>query len=558
MKHILSLLIIVIALGGCRRSSEGGPVMDHVEAIIETYPDSALTLLRNLDPSQLSGGEEKAHYALLMSMALDKNYIDTTTFEILQPAIDRYLSSGSPDLKLRTLYYQGCIYLNRKDYDNAMICFLNASDLTGVKDSLVLARLHQAKSVIYDKLIDVPHFTEEQLMAADIYRNVGKNFLAAKSYIKAFNGALMKDDKQLADSLLNICRQMVEIAPEAQEYLDPSYITYITYYCDKEEIRRMLTAYNDYIYLDPPLKDNDVILNMALGYAKIGEPEKSFRIFEHVDSNIKESTFQKLQLIRWETYKAAGDYRGAYDSFMKYYHIEDSLHYHLFTHDLIFADKKHKLEVANLKELQKRNNMIWGAVFMIVILIVLTFMIYYRYRLSLAQKAIISGENAKLQLERENLRYEMSRLEDERDRLTQMLDSREQMAQPLRNALAERLDVLNSILAKELTDRDSYAKPYHEWIDSARKNRTEFMNKTREAFSLSNPEFIAHLRSCDLTDDEINVACLYAIGLRGKDVGEYLQIKSHYNVSSSIRKKLGISTHDTNLNLYIRSLLNRR
>ena len=37
-----------------------------------------------------------------MSMALDKNYIDTTTFDIIQPAIDYYLSKGNADEKLRT------------------------------------------------------------------------------------------------------------------------------------------------------------------------------------------------------------------------------------------------------------------------------------------------------------------------------------------------------------------------------------------------------------------------------------------------------------------------
>lgn len=54
---------------------------------------------------------------------------------------------------------------------------------------------------------------------------------------------------------------------------------------------------------------------------------------------------------------------------------------------------------------------------------------------------------------------------------------------------------------------------------------------------------------------EINYLCLYAIGLRGKEVGNYIQIKRHYIISHEIRKKLGIDEHETNIGLYIRKLM---
>lgn len=81
------------------------------------------------------------------------------------------------------------------------------------------------------------------------------------------------------------------------------------------------------------------------------------------------------------------------------------------------------------------------------------------------------------------------------------------------------------------------------------------MNSTRLAFAASHPKFIEYLESKGLTVDEINYLCLYAIGLRGKEVGEYIRLKRHYNESSEIRKKLGIDGHETNLSIYIRRLL---
>ena len=77
------------------------------------HPDSAMSVLLSIDKNKLDNDEEKARHALLMSMALDKNYIDTTTFDVLRQAIDYYLKEGSPDDRLRTLYYQGRIFQNK-------------------------------------------------------------------------------------------------------------------------------------------------------------------------------------------------------------------------------------------------------------------------------------------------------------------------------------------------------------------------------------------------------------------------------------------------------------
>ncbi len=97
--------------------------MDKAEELMNSRPDSALTVLSSIEKTSLGDDEEKARYALLMSMALDKNYIDTTSFDVLQPAIDYYLEKGTPDERLRTLYYQGRIFLNQSDFDMAMQSF---------------------------------------------------------------------------------------------------------------------------------------------------------------------------------------------------------------------------------------------------------------------------------------------------------------------------------------------------------------------------------------------------------------------------------------------------
>jgi hypothetical protein len=93
-------------------------------------------------------------------------------------------------------------------------------------------------------------------------------------------------------------------------------------------------------------------------------------------------------------------------------------------------------------------------------------------------------------------------------------------------------------------------------VDGVVANQDSFMNATRLAYSVSHPAFIHYLEQKGLTEWEINYCCLYAIGLKGKEVGAYIKMRSHYNQSSAIREKLGINEHDTNLGIYLRKLLN--
>ena len=82
------LLSAILTIAGCGGNSSLSNRLDIAESLIESRPDSAFTVLDSIDISDLKGKSQKARYALLMSMALDKNYVDTTTFDVLQPAID--------------------------------------------------------------------------------------------------------------------------------------------------------------------------------------------------------------------------------------------------------------------------------------------------------------------------------------------------------------------------------------------------------------------------------------------------------------------------------------
>ena len=112
MPRINTLLIVLCALllSACGASPHRriAAVLDDVESYINERPDSALAVLRELDSTAAVRGPARlARASLLHSMALDKCYIDLKTDSILAPAVAWYMRHGSPDEKLKTLYYQG-------------------------------------------------------------------------------------------------------------------------------------------------------------------------------------------------------------------------------------------------------------------------------------------------------------------------------------------------------------------------------------------------------------------------------------------------------------------
>lgn len=108
---ILILLSLTCWIASCSNQKQQ-EALDHAESLMESYPDSSLVLLEEINKMEMESKEGRARYALLMSMALDKNYIDTTKFDGLQPAIDYYLKYGDANEKLRTYFYHYRIIFN--------------------------------------------------------------------------------------------------------------------------------------------------------------------------------------------------------------------------------------------------------------------------------------------------------------------------------------------------------------------------------------------------------------------------------------------------------------
>jgi hypothetical protein len=123
--------------------------------------------------------------------------------------------------------------------------------------------------------------------------------------------------------------------------------------------------------------------------------------------------------------------------------------------------------------------------------------------------------------------------------------------------IRQRLSVLDKVLASHISSDDKAYRISEDEIENLISDRESFLISTKIVFKENHPGFIAALEQKGLTDWEIGYCCLFTLGLKGKEVGEFIQKKRHYIISSEIRKKLGLTEHDTNIGIWLRALISQ-
>ena len=549
MKQLLTILLLGLCLVACNRHSEHWKTITDMERIIEERPDSVLNVLQAIDTDELVGDEEPAKHALLLSMALDKNYIDKTDFEVLQPAIDYYEDNGSATDKLRTYYYQGRIYQNAGNDAMAMEAFVKAlSKGSQSNDILTKARTHFAQSNIYYDLYDFDNFIATNKSAAAYFKQAEDYNGYADCFNRIINGYTLKDEPEMALPYIDECKQMLDglSIPTLTDFYS-SYITYLKNYGTEQEIDEIINQYTNSV----PSSNVDW-LTIANAYYAIHRYNEALSILSQYDTEGNEYKEKKYLVILYEVYRGLGDYKNTLETFEEYVDLFTNNILVKMQQDTKFVEERHALEMANAKETEAKNNRTIAVLACVVALIgsLLVIMIIRR-RLQISH-----AKNKELEVEKQKYEQLYADAIAERDALTKMVDD-SSVREEAKAVIKARLDVLNKVIISQITGTTSANKKAYEELELLLADKEAFIESTRLTIEGNNPEFITALKRRGLTDEEINICCLYAIGLKGKDIKAYTSQPRHYNQSADIRRKLGLTESDTNLSIFIRDMLEK-
>ena len=527
--RLASVVTIVLSCSSCtmeRKKAEAR--LDMIDSLLQTDPESALKAVKETDNDNLTTSGMKARYALSYSIALDKNRIDICSDSILAPAIRHYSRKGNARERSLTYYYAGRIHENRMEPELAME-WMTMAELHVEKRSYLHALTASCKGRLYNCSCDYRSAAGNFRTAAEIFHETGHYKRSIMNRLREATCLMMAGEyelaRTLADDLLLSCTSSDETATLMPALLNIYDV--IRPQCTLSLLERYLEDVScperiDWLTVSQIYLSNDMA-GPALDALKNCSVRDAAYHYRHAQAS-----------------ELSGDFRTAVGSYKAYISQSGTIGNEIIDNDTRFIEERVRHEYMYEKVHLKNTILILSTIAGIMGLALATFVILaFRRQLKIKEQ------------EKEMLKFRMDGLMAEREEL-----SRIHMAdENVRKIIAERLAIIDGFVMSETLQDNIFGKEAEEALKEIIKDRDKFTTQTRLIFNQSHPEFIRHLMQKGLSEREIEHCCLYAIGLNGKMVTAFTNLKRHYHVGSDIRKKLGLTGHDTNISIYIRKLL---
>ena len=271
MKQYIIVIISALCLASCSHHSKHWETLTQIETFVEENPDSALSVLQCIEVDDLSGSEEKAKHALLLLMALDKNDVAETDFEILHPAIDYYKNNGSPTEQMLTLFYQGEIHRINSQYAQALTCFCEAMKIgEDSKHIHIMARVLDAQGDVYRVLTKWDETIKSKLCAAEYFSKLNNTDSYVSSLLDVFYTYTQNGDSISAGRYHNKCNDYLkDISSKTR---NKYYCYYLNYLIATNKLNVIENTIQEYLSEVPA--NNLDYLSLAYAYMALGDVNK--------------------------------------------------------------------------------------------------------------------------------------------------------------------------------------------------------------------------------------------------------------------------------------------
>ena len=400
---ILSFLAV-----SCHRDTDAlNMTFSKVEKCMDLCPDSALNLLKGIHDPEKLWGESQATYALLMTQAMDKNYMKFSSDSLIALALNYYtITQTSPIMYAKALFYHGRVMLELDKEEEALKSFLAAKDVyERTKDHKMLALILEEIGMInrrqelfddalsyFREALDTHIRLKDSLGIIRVSQNIARVYLFKSQWDSCsyyYNNALeIAVKKNLSEiSILHelgiLYRSMQELS-EAERYFLAAYEKETD-----EEKKYMECLSLGYLYMQMGQTEN------ARKYLKMSA--KSSKAYTQI------SAFDCLYFLEKDI--------DNFEEAIVYHELADSITNameELNSRELIASLQKkyenEKLQNDNLHmKVRYTNFMLWG---MIAFLIVVACMCYYYYKNRNNKKKIAEIESQIRENEEEIERYQ--------------------------------------------------------------------------------------------------------------------------------------------------------
>lgn len=563
MRNIILLYIVLIIASatGCSRHSAADSTLDRADSLMESHPDSALTLLRAIDSSSLSRRATSARYALLMSQALDKNYIDVTSDSLISIATAYYADSpDSPELMKSLLYHSKVLY-NNSQYSSAIISAIKAKELAEKSgDNYWLAKTEDIIADIYTKTYYNIEAAKYRKTAAIHYLKAGKTLnhrcaLAEYCISLIYNGINPNKGQSTLDSLLI----QAEADGNSQGLISFIYSVKISIHLKNheyevaEELMRAPMPHN----LTNTIENYTNRANLAIFHkeyekAKCMIDSAKILCIDPIDS-------LNVEVLTSNFFAAKGEYSEALE------HLKIVLEHQNFIVDgiikqsVISAQRDYynaQSELAAQKESKMREYVAIGIIIATVIIVAL--IIFFKTRMTLKNNAIelkineVALLSAEIDKRENECRLLKSQLTDISEKADAQPDKQAvKLRQLVNRLLVGRFNSINKILDEyyENTNTSTAKVAIYNRVEKELKNlaSSKSMNEIENMVNDALDGIMTNFRNefPDASKEDISIFMLNAAGLSQKAISLLMEIKLKSLYTKRARLKERIMKSDT-------------
>lgn len=526
--NLFPALFLLIAFS-CTRYGE--KALSGIESIAISNPDSALTVIRSFPEQVLITSGGKAHYALLYSQLLNANGIKVSSDSIIAPAVTYYSKHGSAEDRLKMYRLRSSIAENAGDDEAAMQWLVEGERYAGrSRDLSSSGGLYSAKGRIYRKVYDYDRSLRNYDIALSYYIQAGNiqrevSALIDKVYVniltKSFDDAkvLLDDIESRWDTMDSRARsRWYEASITLSRLTGDDAVDSLIGQCKEE-------------FGDPKDVPWLKIVDFYIAEGDITAAEKAIADYESCHKDYSISSAYQLRRSKLEELKdSPADALASYKTYMS---ILEQSNYDIIQNDTGYIEERSAFNIRHMKD---RTNMVTVLAILVATLCLL--LVFVKW---------ISDLKAKHSLALKSI----EEIKAEKDALANMLSNGSFLDKETVNLVGERLGLLNEFLTGEVTNNIIVKDSAQRKIDQLLSKKEGFVSSLALMFAVSHPDFISYLKNQSLSDKEIGLCCMLACGLKGQDIDKVMPVKTSYNMSSTIRRKLGLKTSDTNLGLYL-------
>lgn len=344
MKNGVFILFVCMLFFSCQQDKEANQLLDRIESLVEVLPDSAYTLLNELENPDLWNDQPFARYSMLYSRTADKLYKDMLYSEQLNRALSWYREYGTAEEQAWMGLYLGRSYAEDKLFIPAVNCYSDALELAKEKE------LYNVAGYICSYMKDLYIYTKQRTEERRKCEEAATYFLKSGN-MRSYALALRDIAKTLAfqDSLdlaLNTMLRADSIIGGTSDSISISSVkNYLgNIYEEMNEFEKAKQLYNlSLSYIDTIEKGPTYLALSVLYYRKDELDSARFYLERTRGSQSNPYTVVDQLYMGYIIEEDAGNIEKALDYLVRYQEAKDSLYDAQRQVDIIDAEKRHNV-----------------------------------------------------------------------------------------------------------------------------------------------------------------------------------------------------------------------